>query len=148
MNDIAYNAQQELTNIDLWLQQPDGVNPHRSVHTMQSKQHQSNYTVVSAPDNIWQQIRTNQSSVYLHVLLLRSHSMESSSSSPTTTSLPRKWETITAKHIAEGSALHGAVGLIKYDKVPKHFKQRYLLSDFGWVNMTNLEGEERTERVA
>lgn len=33
--------------------------------------------------------------------------------------------------------------MIKHDAVPKYFKHRYLLSDFGWVVMDPLDGRER-----
>ena len=32
--------------------------------------------------------------------------------------------------------------MIKHDAVPKYFKHRYLLSDFGWVVMDPLDGRE------
>lgn len=58
----------------------------------------------SASHKIWQEITRNQSSVYLHVLI---KSQEKSN-----------------------IELHGAVKLIKYDVIPKAFKNRYLLHDF------------------
>ena len=38
---------------------------------------------------------------------------------------------VDSRHIQEGAVLHGAVQLVKYDKVPKHFRHRYLMSDLG-----------------
>lgn len=42
-------------------------------------------------------------------------------------------DTITRDMLREGAALFGAVELVKYDRIPKHFSHRYLLSDYGWV---------------
>lgn len=30
--------------------------------------------------------------------------------------------------------------MIKHDVIPKNFKHRYLLSDFGWVTLDPLDG--------
>jgi hypothetical protein len=40
----------------------------------------------------------------------------------------------------QGKPLHGVVRLIKYDKIPKSFRHRYLLSDFGIVSISAEEG--------
>jgi len=49
-------------------------------------------------------------------------------------------EVINSKVFSSGEALHGVVGMVKYDKIPRSFRQRYLLSDFGWVNISSMEG--------
>ena len=68
-----------------------------------------------AMPKIWRMTHQNQSEVYLHVFLT----------------------TETAQ--STGDTLHGVVKLIKYEKIPKSFKHRYLLSDFGYVQMTDEE---------
>jgi hypothetical protein len=35
--------------------------------------------------------------------------------------------------------------MIKHDIIPKNFKHRYLLSDFGWVAMDPLDGRDREQ---
>lgn len=42
--------------------------------------------------------------------------------------------------IRSGNALYDVIGMVKYDNVPKHFRQRYLLSDFGLVTPSQEEG--------
>lgn len=68
----------------------------------------------------WKIIRSNQSTVYLHVLVSADDSLKSDSQPHT-------------------SVLYGSVKLIKYDRIPKSFRHRYLLSDFGWVNIPESE---------
>lgn len=31
--------------------------------------------------------------------------------------------------------------MIKHDVIPKNFRHRYLLTDFGWVEMEPIDGE-------
>jgi len=91
-----------------------------------------NVTITSR--KIWQPIQNNQSNVYLHVLLLKQN--------PDTVlvnDLPNVQ--ISQKMISTGEALYAVVGLIKFDKIPKIFRQRHLLSDFGLVPVTPLEAE-------
>ena len=82
------------------------------------------------PDDLWYDIRHNQSSIYLHVLIQRDNPP-----------LDRKLTDPTIKNkIIKGSQLVGSVQLIKYDKIPKSYRQRYLLSDFGLVNISSSDG--------
>ena len=87
----------------------------------------STYTL---PDDLWYDIRHNQSSIYLHVLIQRDNPPHDSKLTDTT---------IKNKTI-KGSQLVGSVQLIKYDKIPKSYRQRYLLSDFGLVNISSADG--------
>ena len=80
------------------------------------------------PDDLWYDIRHNQSSIYLHVLIQRDNPP------PQDSKLTVKNKTI------KGSQLVGSVQLIKYDKIPKSYRQRYLLSDFGLVNISSSDG--------
>jgi hypothetical protein len=50
-----------------------------------------------------------------------------------------KVNNITHNLFKEGSALYGVVNMIKLDKIPKSFKHRYLLSDFGLVNISESD---------
>ena len=59
---------------------------------------------------VWSNIKSNRSDVFLHIVLKRSPS---------------------ARGVQEGDVLHRSVRLIKYDIIPAHFQHRYLLSDFG-----------------
>jgi hypothetical protein len=81
---------------------------------------------------IWSQLRSNKTSVYLHVLVLKAKNSHEGIDDI---------EEVGSGMIQRGEALYGIVKMVKYDKIPKHFRHRYLLSDFGLVNMTALEGE-------
>lgn len=85
--------------------------------TMSSIQSTDNSSSFEISPNFWKIIHNNQSSVYLHVLVSSEDILKSNTQS-------------------HGSMLHGSVKLIKYDKIPKSFRHRYLLSDFGWVNVS------------
>lgn len=119
---LQYNAQQNLSNISLLL--------HSS---KRSSENDGSYSaVVKASDNVWEQLSSNRSSVYLHVLLLKSRS--------DTADHRNTVEIVNSKVLNSGDALYGVVGLVKYDKIPRHFKHRYLLSDFGMVDIPEEEG--------
>jgi hypothetical protein len=86
--------------------------------------------VVNASSAIWKEIGANKTSVYLHVVITR----RPASAAATTASV------ISTDTIKAGEALHGVVGLIKHDRIPKAFRQRYLLADLGLVTLTAEEG--------
>ena len=119
---LLYNAAQNLTDIKLLLTSPTTTADHIAT------QHWTDHIVVNTTKLAWQHLASNKTSVFLHVLLTRSGSSSSSR------------EVINSKVISSGEALHGVVGMVKYDKIPRSFRQRYLLSDFGWVNISALEG--------
>ena len=79
------------------------------------------------PRNMWNNIHSNSTtkSVYLHVLIRKSN--------------VENVDNVTHNLFREGSALYGTVNLIKLDKIPKSFKHRYLLSDFGLVNISESD---------
>jgi len=85
----------------------------------------NNNIVISKP--MWNNIHSNSTtkSVYLHVLIRKSQI--------------EKVDNITYNMFKEGSALYGVVNMIKFDKIPKSFKHRYLLSDFGLVNISESD---------
>lgn len=74
---------------------------------------------------MWESLQFNQSNVYLHALVTRGSEIDE----------------ISSNHLRNGTALYGVVGLIKYDIIPKTFRHRYLLSDFGLVNISEVDGE-------
>ena len=47
---------------------------------------------------------------------------------------------VNATIFKSGAALYGIIKMVKYDKIPKHFQHRYLLSDFGLVDLDPLTG--------
>lgn len=47
---------------------------------------------------------------------------------------------ISTKMMRAGEALYGVIKMIKYNKIPAYFRHRYLLSDLGWISMTEEEG--------
>lgn len=90
----------------------------------------SQRAVAPTSSRIWTPLRENRTDVFLHVLLIK-HAGEKRP-------LPRE---VTQAMISKGEALYAVVSLVKYDKIPKTFRQRYLLSDLGLVAVTALEGE-------
>lgn len=119
---LLYNAAQNLTEIKLLLNSPTTTADHITT------QHWTDHIVVNTTKLAWQHLASNKTSVFLHVLLARSGGSSASR------------EVINSKVFSSGEALHGVVGMVKYDKIPRSFRQRYLLSDFGWVNISALEG--------
>lgn len=80
-----------------------------------------------APE-VWRKLQRNSSDVYLHVLLVRAPSSSKASS-----------EIVSSEAFASGRALHGKVAMVKTDRVPKSFKYRHLLSDWGLVPTDPLD---------
>ena len=150
---LRHNSTQEERYVELLLTTREDVGSSGS--SMGSTVGQQNMLVHIPQKKIWKQLHNNSSQVYLHVLLSRhrypsnSHTMDNSeldqfvpssgSDSPTITSASA--DTINRSMLESGEALHGVVGLVKFDKVPKHFRHRYLLSDFGWVNVSTEDGK-------
>jgi hypothetical protein len=80
--------------------------------------------------NIFNAIHHNGSSIYFHVIICKHKSHHQ-----LTDLLQRK------ALFSTGYALHGSVKMIKYDRIPKHFHHKYLLSDFGMVELTEEESK-------
>lgn len=82
---------------------------------------------IAISNSMWNNIQSNSTtrSIYFHVLIRKSHI--------------EKVNNITSNLFKEGSALYGVVNMIKFDKIPKSFKHRYLLSDFGLVNTSDSD---------
>ena len=93
-----------------------------------NKNSNSNITKVSS--QVWKNINNNSSSVYLHILLLKYDSNDEKISEDIL---------ITVPTINKGDALYGAVQLIKHDKIPRKYRFRYLLSDFGRSNKNEFK---------
>ena len=111
---LQYNATQAILKIELNLNvRKDGKAPRLLPAAHMNK---------SVPASMWSVVTSNRTDLYLHVLLVASES-----------------DVITATMVSQGVALYGNVKMIKYDKIPKSFRQRYLLSDFGWVNVSDLD---------
>ena len=51
----------------------------------------------------------------------------------------------TISLIRSGSALYDIISMVKFDVVPKYFRQRYLLGDFGLVTPTAEEGSANSD---
>jgi hypothetical protein len=77
-----------------------------------------NETTFITSSDIWMKLHKNQSSIYLHVTIKTDNSEDTS----------------------KVGILRGQVMLVKYDVIPKSFKHRYLLSDFGLVTPTADDG--------
>lgn len=79
-------------------------------------------------DKIWKSVQNNQSAVFLHALTVKH----------TDTGEPP--DLITRETINSGQGAYGIINLIKYDHIPKSFRHRYLLSDFGFEDLgTEIE---------
>lgn len=85
----------------------------------------ANGTVISK--DIFKQIQSNSSNVFLHVIVKWPEYSYSDIQPITGASTPGWW-------------LHGSVRMIKYDAIPRSFRYRYLLSDFGWVENSPIQG--------
>ena len=94
---------------------------------------------ITAPQSIWATVQSNGSSVYLHVLLTRVNPAVRSTTDMRISKMNN--DIIDKKALSHGEALYGVVGLIKYDKVPRYYQHRYLLSDFGWAEVSPIEGK-------
>jgi hypothetical protein len=66
---------------------------------------------------LWKTVLSNRTDLYLHVLIISADF--------------KHIDEISSRAISNGTVLYGGVGLIKFDKIPKAFRQRYLLSDLG-----------------
>lgn len=86
----------------------------------------SDVVVKNVASRFWKQIKSNKTDVFLHVVMISSDNMD---------------DQINHTAISSGKALYGHVRMIKYDKIPKSYRQRYLLSDFGWVDTSAQEAE-------
>ena len=71
--------------------------------------------------DMWKKLKSNSTSVYLHILLVH-HSR-------------RMNPVVSTDDYTSGLALHSRIQMIKHDKIPRSFRHRYLLSDFGWVTV-------------
>lgn len=126
---LSYNPTQQLTDIELSIQPKTATTLSVIENTASTDINDTNNHILKASHQIWKQIYSNQSSIYLHVLLTKYSEDD----------LIEK-DVITKNDILEGNSLHGTVKLIKYDRIPKNFKHRYLLADFGLVKITDIEG--------
>jgi hypothetical protein len=88
----------------------------------------ANGTVISK--DIFKQIQSNSSNVFLHVIVKWPEYSYSDIQPITGASTPGWW-------------LHGSVRMIKYDAIPRSFRYRYLLSDFGWVENSPIQEERQ-----
>jgi hypothetical protein len=124
---LIHNLKDEDMHVDLTLRDKRYLAPV-SNPLLSEDLNATRESVFASPD-LWRQIHTNTTDVYLHVVLLRTSPSQ----------VPKKL--VTSRDFQSGDALTGYVCLVKHDKVPHRFRHRYLLSDFGLVNMTAIEGE-------
>ncbi len=75
-------------------------------------------------------IHNNKSSIFFNFLLLKLDEDTSTGG------------LITKQHISSGKVLFGNVKMIKYDVIPRHFHHRYLLSDLGLVQQSEIAGKD------
>lgn len=101
----------------------------------------SNTTVIIATSDIWSKLRKNQTAVYLHVLVTPTMKRKQPKSASDMVEVEtEELDLLSANDEADPLPnLFGSVKLVKYDVIPKSFRHRYLLSDFGWVNISREE---------
>jgi hypothetical protein len=88
-------------------------------------------------DEIWNSIAGNRSSVFLHTAAV-SESLFTARNGGSPNVI------LTQGLLESGDALYGTVPMIRFDRIPAHFRQRYLLSDVlpeGWITPDPLDGE-------
>lgn len=112
---LQYNQSQVELNFDL------------KISTNNNNNNINDNNDIAISSNMWNIIHSNSTlrSIYLHVLIRKSQIS--------------KEDNITAVLFREGSALYGIVNMVKFDKIPLSFKHRYLLSDFGLVNISDSD---------
>lgn len=121
---VAFNAAQNLSDIQLY------IRPNTIANQLPSNGSKQ-YHYANAPGAVWKEIESNRTLVFLHVVLMRA---------PVSSNVRNAVQVVDQKSISSGEALYGVVGLIKHDKIPRHFYKRYLLADVGWATMSPLEG--------
>ena len=86
---------------------------------------------VVASKKVWNNIRkiSGTSNAYLHIHIIRSSK----------DGFAGDIDKVNRTFLTSGDSLYGVVPMAKLDKTPKHFKQRYLLSDFGLIEEDDLQ---------
>lgn len=80
----------------------------------------------SIPNNdVFSNIQSNRSEVYLHVIVKMNN---------------YNYSQIQPYQKSPGWWIHGSVKMIKHDYIPRSFRYRYLLSDFGYVKEDPIQG--------
>jgi hypothetical protein len=88
-----------------------------------------NNNITSAPLRVWNYIKTNKTDVYMHVMAMRND---------------YKIDDLSIASLQSGYVLYGVVKMIKYDNIPLSYHHRYLLSDFGYASISELDGNRYT----
>ena len=81
-----------------------------------------------APADVWKNLRNNRSEVHLHVLVIKG-------------GVDR--DDITSSLVRSGNVLYGVINMVKFDRIPRYFKHRNLLSDLGLVAIDAEEGNQK-----
>lgn len=89
--------------------------------------------IAHLPNKYLDIIHNNKSSIFFNFLLLKLDDDTSTGG------------LITKQHISSGKVLFGNVKMIKYDVIPRHFHHRYLLSDFGLVQQSEIAGKDNNK---
>jgi hypothetical protein len=122
-HDLTHNFHQNSLTVDLLIEAPD-INPEYPRLFADNET-----TAVTIPKRIFEILRRNESEVYFHVVLLRSGPGSS------------KYINVNNEAFKRGDALFGSVKLVKYNVIPRHFRYRYLLSDFDLVQLSDIESK-------
>lgn len=114
-----------MEELDLLLS-PTGEDPVN--HADNSTAPAVQYAQVST--GIWKRLSSNSTSVYIHCVLVHEKALKSQDAE------------LHAADIENGLVLYGVVQMVKHDTIPHHFHQRYLLSDFGLVEMDDISKQK------
>lgn len=79
---------------------------------------------------IWKRLAGNNSGIFLHAVIVHERAVKSLN------------KELNVKDIESGYVLYGVIQMIKHDVIPHHYHQRYLLSDFGWVEMDSISKQK------
>ncbi len=138
----GYNESMENWEIDLVIRE------HSNEKDVPRDNQKHDLVHVPVSTEIWEVLQTNRTELFLHIAILRaedtpvfseSHLNQCSSDEPGVNNglCLQQSEHADAAEVGGDnqvdleSALHGRVRLLKYDKVPNHFRRRYLLSNLG-----------------
>eukprot|EP01031_Cornospumella_fuschlensis_P030491 gene30491-36852_t len=102
------------------------------VHTEQQEMHSHTQQLTLDRNNLlslslFERLQSNSSQVYLHVIVCKRDPSKSAYDLPDIIRLRNLFNS--------GQALHGSINMIKYQRIPRYFHHRNLLSDLGLVTV-------------
>jgi hypothetical protein len=132
---ISHSYNQETLSVDLRIYDSSlNISQLVSYHTEKSLS--SNISYVPTSKKFFNILQQNKSSLFVNFILFKSASSESLFDTRRNQGI---YKEINKQMINNGEVLFGNVKMIKYDFIPKFFHFRYLLSDLGLVELSEVE---------